>query len=164
MKPLPETEDTLFIRTDFSNADIWAKVCEKSRTPDPLVRQALELSHQINRQIGGKQLPPMGDLQTPLHVMDDREYDNATLDQITNAVSPASCSLHGFLFIVDKMSIDHPDNPILVVDLLKAHKGRTFRTIPTQVFSIQSNLSIANMDWEEFAENVDEDGIFRDFH
>jgi hypothetical protein len=50
----------------------------------------------------------------------------------------------------------------LVVDLY-SDRGRKFRAVPSQVNGIQSNLSIANMDWEEFADNVDEDGIFRGF-
>jgi hypothetical protein len=29
--------------------------------------------------------------------------------------------------------------------------------------SIQNNLSIANMDFEEFANSVDDDGVFRGF-
>jgi hypothetical protein len=31
------------------------------------------------------------------------------------------------------------------------------------MWGIENNLSIANMDFEEFAENVDDDGIFRGF-
>jgi hypothetical protein len=41
--------------------------------------------------------------------------------------------------------------------------GREFRAIPTAVQSIENNLSIANMDFEDFAEAVDEDGVFRGF-
>jgi hypothetical protein len=48
----------------------------------------------------------------------------------------------------------------LVVDLTH-EPPRTFRTIPEQVFGIDSNLSIANADWEDFAKLVDDDGVFR---
>lgn len=41
--------------------------------------------------------------------------------------------------------------------------GRTFRALPSEVNGIESNLSIANMDWEDFAESVDDDGVFRGF-
>jgi len=34
---------------------------------------------------------------------------------------------------------------------------------PSQVQRIENNLSISNIDLEEFAESVDEDGIFRGF-
>jgi hypothetical protein len=36
-------------------------------------------------------------------------------------------------------------------------------TIPSEIQSIENNLSLANMDFEEFAESADKDGIFRGF-
>ena len=39
--------------------------------------------------------------------------------------------------------------------------GRTFRVVPSEMASVENNLSLANMDWKEFAEQVDPDGIFR---
>ncbi|WUL65616.1 hypothetical protein OG943_38580 [Amycolatopsis sp. NBC_00345] len=33
---------------------------------------------------------------------------------------------------------------------------------PDTVQEIENNLSIANMDWEDFADGVDEDGVRRD--
>jgi hypothetical protein len=41
--------------------------------------------------------------------------------------------------------------------------GREFRTIPSKIQGIENNLSIANMDFEEFANTVDERGVFRGF-
>lgn len=41
--------------------------------------------------------------------------------------------------------------------------GRTFRAIPQEVEPITANLSIANMDFSDFADNADADGIFRGF-
>jgi hypothetical protein len=64
--------------------------------------------------------------------------------------------------IVDQTAISHPDHPLLVVDLYTG-SGNEFRAIPSQIQGIENNLSIANMDFEEFAEAVDEDGIFRGF-
>jgi hypothetical protein len=51
-----------------------------------------------------------------------------------------------------------PEHPLLVVDLLK-ERGR--RAVASQVPSIDNNLSISNMDFEEFAELVDDAGVFR---
>jgi hypothetical protein len=56
----------------------------------------------------------------------------------------------------------HPDFPILVMDL-HHERGRTFRAIPSQIQGIENNLSIENMDFFEFADNVEEDGVFRGF-
>jgi hypothetical protein len=31
------------------------------------------------------------------------------------------------------------------------------------MWGVENNLSLANMDWEDFAATVDEDGVFRGF-
>ena len=41
--------------------------------------------------------------------------------------------------------------------------GRAFRAIPSEVEPIVANLAIANMDFSEFADYADEDGVFRGF-
>jgi hypothetical protein len=41
--------------------------------------------------------------------------------------------------------------------------GARFRCIPPELWGIDNNLNIANMDWAEFADAVDENGVFRGF-
>jgi hypothetical protein len=41
--------------------------------------------------------------------------------------------------------------------------GREFRCEVGEVASIEANLSIANIDFEEFADGVEDDGVFRGF-
>lgn len=41
--------------------------------------------------------------------------------------------------------------------------GRTFRIIPSEMWGIENNLSIANMDFRDFADSADADGVFRGF-
>ena len=48
------------------------------------------------------------------------------------------------------------------MDLL-GEPGRTFRVIPSEIWGVENNLSIANMGFEEFADAVDSDGVFRGF-
>ncbi|NIW50173.1 MAG: hypothetical protein GWN30_36980, partial [Gammaproteobacteria bacterium] len=69
---------------------------------------------------------------------------------------------HSFIMLVDRMTFEHPDHPLLVIDLYD-DPGREFRAVPSQIQGIENNLSIANMDFEEFAGAVDEDGVFRGF-
>jgi hypothetical protein len=54
------------------------------------------------------------------------------------------------------------DQTLLFVDFreLSGQVGRTFRSIPSEVESIVANLSLANMDFAEFADNANPDGIF----
>ncbi|HET7601047.1 MAG TPA: hypothetical protein VFK09_12185 [Gemmatimonadales bacterium] len=49
-----------------------------------------------------------------------------------------------------------------MVDLY-AEPGRTFRVVPRETWAVENNLSIANMDFAEFADRADPDGIFRGF-
>lgn len=57
------------------------------------------------------------------------------------------------------------DQTVLFVDFneLNGQVGRTFRSIPSEVEPIVANLSLANMDFAEFADNTNPDGIFRGF-
>jgi hypothetical protein len=66
------------------------------------------------------------------------------------------------LFVVDQKNLQDMEHPILIVDL-RIERGRAFRLVPAQIHSIEANLSLSNMDFFEFADNVDEDGVFRGF-
>jgi len=70
-----------------------------------------------------------------------------------------------FMFIVDRLTLTHPERPLLAVDLDDA-PGRSFRTIPSEVAAIEANLSLANMDFADFADFAAAtwpDGIHRGF-
>jgi len=69
---------------------------------------------------------------------------------------------HPLAFVADRLTVTDPEQPVLVVDL--AHEsGRTFRVIPSQMWAVENNLSLANMEYAEFADNADPDGVFRGF-
>jgi hypothetical protein len=70
---------------------------------------------------------------------------------------------HPVLFIVDAVTFSLPERPLLVVNLNARDDSLPFRTLPRQVQSIENNLSIANMDFFEFAHSVGQDGVFRGF-
>ena len=67
-----------------------------------------------------------------------------------------------YVIVADAVTMGAPEPSLLVVDLFE-EPGRTFRAVPSAIQSIENNLSIANMDFWEFADNVDADGVFRDF-
>ena len=92
--------------------------------------------------------------------MSDPQYDGLTVQQLLGLDPKASD--HFFIFLIDQTTISHPEHPVLVVDL-NDEPGRTFRVIPSEMWGVQNNLSISNMDFYEFANNVEVDGIFRGF-
>lgn len=137
MKPIPETENPLVLRTDFSNQFAWNRICAEIQKPVGIFR-----------------------FRANVEFLDDVEYSGITKVELLKLI-PEDYS-HSFIILVDQMAISHPDHSLLVVDLYEK-SSREFRAVPSQVQSIENNLSIANMDFEEFAEAVEEDGVFRGF-
>jgi hypothetical protein len=137
VKQLPETEEALVLRTDFSDQRAW---------------EAIRATVQR----------PFGIFRGNVRFVDDREYADLTKEQLLALIPDDSGPT--FIFVADRTALSNADHPLLVVDLFPdAQRGREFRTIPSQVGAIENNLSIGNMDFEEFADAVDEAGIFRGF-
>lgn len=139
MKIIPETKDlfSLVLRTDFSNEAAWHLICAA-------------MQESVEGYDGA-------DFRAYVECISDRDYEGLTLEQLI----PLAAN-HFFMFVVDLTSLTHPERPILVVDL-HDELGRTFRVIPAEVYCVQNNLSVWNMGFCEFADNVDPDGIFRGF-
>ncbi|MBB4634277.1 DUF6924 domain-containing protein [Longimicrobium terrae] len=135
MKNLPQTDDSLVVRTDFSNAAAW-----------DAIRSAID--------------EPAGEFKAYVEWISDPGYDGLTPEQL-RPFAPAGSGIN-YLFIVDQITITHPEHPVLVLDL-SAEPGRTFRVVPSALADVENNLSIANMEFADFADSVEPDGIFRGF-
>ena len=135
MRQIPETENALVLRTDFSNEAVWEKIRALIQKPAGLFR-----------------------FRANVEFLSDTDYADITKDQLLELI-PRNYN-HNFMIIVDQLAISQTDHPLLIVDLYEK-SGREFRAVPSQIQGIENNLSIANMDFEEFAESVDQDGIFR---
>ena len=133
MKQIPETENALVLRTDFSNDAVWKEVCNAIQEP-------------------------VGEFQTYVDFLGQREYDKITVEQVISLIPEESD--RSFIFVVDQITISHPDHPVLCLDLVD-EPGRTFRVIPSELWSVENNLSLANSDFRNFADSVDPDGVFR---
>jgi hypothetical protein len=130
---IPATENAVLIRTDFSNQSEWEGLTAAVReAPDPFIFN--------------------------MEIIDDRTNINATVEDLMSSL-PKDYP-HSFMVIADNVAISNPDYPLLVVDLFE-ERGRQFRAVATEIASIENNLSIANMGFEEFAELVDDTGVFR---
>lgn len=139
MKDLPRPKypgDAIVVRTDLSDEAAWA-----------------HLRDEIDALFG--------EFSNYVSFISDPDADG--LDSAALASSAQHKTYWSYLFIVDRVSLTHEEHPLLVVDL-GDEPGRAFRVIPREMKSIADNLAIANMDFDEFAESVDADGIFRGFH
>ena len=136
MKKLPQSDNSLLLRTDFADDAAWTALCEAVRVPSE------------------------DGFQAGVDCISDPAFDGLTIEQL---IALAAQSGHySFVFIVDRLALTDPEMPVLVVDLYD-EPGRTFRVIPGEMWGVENNLSIANMDYAEFAENADPDGVFRGF-
>jgi hypothetical protein len=135
LKKLPKTKDSLVLRTDFSDDAAWDSICAAIREP-------------------------VGEFRAYVDCLSDPAYDGLTVEQLTK-LAPKGGG-HSFVFIVDRIALTHPERPILVVDL-SDDPWNTFRVIPSEMWGVQNNLWLANMDFCEFAGSADQDGIFRGF-
>jgi aminoglycoside 6'-N-acetyltransferase I len=137
IKMLPKTEDALVLRTDFSDDVVWDEVCKAVVKPTP-----------------------EDGFQAYVTFLSDREFAGLSLDGVLERLNPEV--YRSLLFVVDALTISHPEHPLLVVDLIDEF-GRTFRVTPSKMSSVENNLSISNMDFVNFADAVDADGVFRGF-
>ncbi|HZE38388.1 MAG TPA: hypothetical protein VE172_06200 [Stackebrandtia sp.] len=143
MHPLPPSESLLVIRTDFSDDNAWAAVRSAIGEPDE------DGYHE--------------DYDRGLQYVDDRGYRGATMPRLIELL--AADHHNDLIVAADDVTIASPDLPLLLADLnaLNEQYGRTFRCVPSELASIEVNLSIGNMDFFEFADSADDDGIFRGF-
>ena len=132
---LPYHGTALVVRTDFSDEGVWAEI-----TADVVA-------------------PTEEDFRAIVEFVDDPAHRGLTTEQLLGLV-PADGPR--FMMVVDEVTVREPGRPILVVDLGR-EPGRQFRAVPRAIQSIENNLSLANMDFAEFAGAVDADGVFRGF-
>jgi hypothetical protein len=137
IKMLPTTEDALLLRTDFSDDAVWDELCKTVVKPTP--------------EYG---------FQAYVTFVSERVFAGLSLEGVLERLNPEV--YRSFLVMVDALTISHPEHPLLVVDLIDK-PGRTFRVIPSEMWSVENNLSTANMDFDDFAAAVEADGVFRGF-
>jgi hypothetical protein len=70
---------------------------------------------------------------------------------------------HPVLYVVDTVTLSRREHPVLVVNLSAGEEATAFRAALWQLPTIQANLSIANLDFSDFARAVNDDGVYRGF-
>ena len=136
MESPSDSELSLVVRTDFSDEAAWDWLRE-----------------EIVKPVGPDRF------QAYVDFVDDRAYAGATPERL---VAQFARNARPFLIVADSVAMAHPEHLLLVLDLLEV-PGRTFRAPPSRIQGIENNLSIANMDFEDFATYTDDAGIFRGF-
>lgn len=147
-----EQGGTPLVRTDFSDDDAWELV-------------VYELTKQDD-----------DGTEPHVTVVDDRALAGVTGDALGSAFDGQGLS-YGYVALADARSMAEADaGGELTVDYVdlsvaddedaersESFPGRTFRCAASRFASVEVNLSIANKDFAEFADNVGSDGVFRGF-
>lgn len=134
-RAVPAGEKVVLVRAAFADEAAWSALCQSIRVQDP-------------------------DRLLDLAWIEDRANDGMSAGEVAELMGNGA--LQGFALIVDETSLATPEQPILVVDLRET-PGRTFRVAPAQLGEVVANLSIGNMDFEEFASAAGREGVFRGF-
>jgi hypothetical protein len=137
--PLPQPHDltSLVLRTDFGDDASWEAVQAALDAADTYVHATCvsDLRHA----------------GASVQELQDEEAAAPEGDRIVH------------VFLADAVTMADPSHPLLAVDLWD-EPGRTVR-VPVQWFpDMSANLSIANMDFAEFADAADASGTFRGFN
>lgn len=135
IKAILNSENPLVLRVDFTNQAIWEEICRAVQEP-------------------------VDGFYAYIEFLNDPMYEGVTQENLRTLI-PDNYN-HCFIIIVDRIAISDIDHPLLIVDLAPGSK-MSFRATPSAVQSIENNLSIGNMSFEEFISAVDENGIFRGF-
>lgn len=138
MSILPTSTSSLLVRTDFTSDAAWQQVC------DEVQRETEE------------------GFRAYVDPISDPAFDGTTWQEVQAAV-PVDDHGASVLFVVDPVTIADPDHPILVVGLLFRTGERPFRCIPSELWSVENNLNLSNMDWVDFTASADDNGVFRGF-
>ncbi|MEV0495520.1 DUF6924 domain-containing protein [Streptomyces atratus] len=119
-----------------------------------------------------------GEFMARVHLVDDPAWADATPYEVLSAVRrDENLSV---VFVADRVTMQSADCALLACDvwadeealdpmyyqeLIDSPQPRGFRTAPAAVHDVHANLSIANMDFEEFAEeaSADPEGVLRPF-
>ena len=142
------------IRTDFSSDDGWHAVVE-----------------EVSRE---SDLTGDGDAYAPnVEAISDAGFDGVTPEALASSWPRDH---HGYVILADQRSMreahEAGDVTVVFVDLSADDEdaeefgwffGQAFRCVASEVASVEANLSIGNMDFSEFANAIDDTGVFRGF-
>ena len=140
MPSLPDLGVALLVRSDFTNDQAWQAVTDQASA-------ASEDGFLANF--------------TPVN---DPAFNNADWQTIKAAV-PQNGEGSMIVLIADSITMGSDDHPILVVDLMdfEGEHLEPFRCVPSELWAVENNLNLANLDWNDFADAADDQRVFRGF-
>ena len=136
MDTMNTNDATPVIRTDFTDEATWKK---------------------IQKEVAAINI--MG-FSANVRFVNEKRYSGLTGQELLQSIP--SLNEYGCVFVADAMTMSTAEHHLLVLDPFNP-TGETFRVIPSEAWGVENNLSLANMDYIEFADSADSDGVFRGF-
>lgn len=159
LRRLTNGEATPLLRTDFSDDIAWVQVAAA-------VTKTADFGYDEADDIDGSYEPNIQPIA-------DRAFAGVTGADLAAAIPGLT---YGYVLLADARAMGEADRggelTVVYVDLSVDDEearefgfvqGREFRCEVGEIASIEVNLDISNMDFHEFADNVDPDGVFRGF-
>jgi hypothetical protein len=125
----------VLVRTSFTSPAAWAAVVRGFTTPSP-----------------DGFLPNVG-------VVEDRAFERMSAASVLAELPDGHRSV---VFVADEVT--ETSGELLVLAIRPASTPvQSFRLTPANAWSVENNLTLCNMDWEDFMRAVGPDGVFRGF-
>ncbi|MFI5716359.1 DUF6924 domain-containing protein [Nocardia sp. NPDC051750] len=136
-RSLPEGE-SLLVRTDFTDDAAWAQTLA-----------AVIASYDE-------------DMMSELTPVDDVSFAGLTAADLGDLIDGQT-----YVFLADTITMTDPEHPLLAVDTsdedVRGDGDPVFRIAPLAMAEVEVNFLLANVDFEDYAGSVDDDGVFRGF-
>ena len=132
---LPSGTATLLVRTEFQHDEAWHQVVAAATG-------------------SGANAPESGVLP-----VDDPQFVGCTDEQLLRAATENHLAGSTVLFVADTKTMKLPDRPVLVLNM-ESLPGvhESFRCLPVELRLVENDLTIGNLDWEDFADSAAEQG------
>ncbi len=81
------------------------------------------------------------------------------LPETVTAAAKSGPAAAAVLFIADDVALNTEGFAVIAIDLVGP--GTPFRVSAAALWAVENNLNLANLSWEDFEDDLDDDGVFR---
>jgi hypothetical protein len=134
VRSLPESDIYLLVRTWFGDETAWRQL-------QAVIDEGSDEGFSAN-----------------VEYVDDRTWDGFSVTAL-EAVHPNRESGWDVMYVADQRAVTEPAHPLLVVRV-GSTVDAPFRCRADLLYEIDANLSLANLDWDDFASDMDESGVY----
>lgn len=126
----------------------------------PLVRTWFDDGDSWTRLVAAVRSPEAWDAIANVQILDDPQAARMSVAEIAS-LDPKP---FGRVIIADERSMTDPGFPLLLARADGTESPEQLRVIATELYEVEINLDLANLDWEDFVDRRHADGVFRGFH